>query len=82
MSDSLEKPLQKLQTYLQKNYNILTTIGVGRITNDTEQIAQSYIEASSALDYRFVKGNGTIIHFQEIIRWDQASVLYLSLIHI
>lgn len=76
MSDSLEKPLQKLQTYLQKNYNMLTTIGVGRITNDTKQIAQSYIEASSALDYRFVKGNGTIIHFQEIIHWDQASVLY------
>lgn len=76
MSDSLEKPLKKLQTYLQKNYGLLTTIGIGRTTNDTEQIAQSYIEASSALDYRFVKGNGTIIQFEEIVRWDQASVLY------
>lgn len=64
-SVSLERSFQKLQEFLQKKYNYTTTIGIGRVTDSTEHIPQSYMEASSALDYRFVKGNGTVIRFQE-----------------
>ncbi len=60
---------------MQKKYNYTTTIGIGCITESTEHIAQSYMEASSALDYRFVKGNGTVIRFQEAGSF-QTPVLY------
>lgn len=62
--------------YLEEKYNLSATIGIGTATNDTEQIAQSYMEASSALDYRFIKGNGTVIQFREIIGSSRAGVIY------
>ncbi len=74
-SVSLERAFEKLQGFLQKKYNYTTTVGIGCITDSTEHIAQSYMEASSALDYRFVKGNGTVIRFQEAGTF-QTPILY------
>ena len=34
------------------------------------------MEAASALDYRFVKGNGTIIQFREVVGSMQTSLVY------
>lgn len=72
----LEQYFEATQTYLWKEHNLSTTMGIGSAVDNTERIAQSYMEASSALDYRFVKGNGTIILFREILGSTQASVVY------
>jgi len=75
-STSVLKPLAKTQEYLQKRYHLSTTIGIGTVENTTDQIGCSYMNAATALDYRFVKGNGSIIQFQEVIGTDRASVTY------
>ncbi len=68
----------KIQTFLKNKYNISTTIGVGTVKHCTGQIGQSYMEAVSALDYRFVKGNGSIIEFKEALG---ANLAYMSYPH-
>lgn len=67
---------QAVQNNLVQSYRLLSTIGIGSMTDNTECFAQSYMEASSALDYRFIKGNGTIIQFQEILSTLQTAVVY------
>lgn len=68
--------IQSTQSYLQKNHKLLSTIGIGTIVDSTTRIPQSYMEAVSALDYRFVKGNGTTIEFKEALGPVQAKVTY------
>lgn len=68
--------LKKIKEYLLKNHDLLVTIGTGSLTDTTERIAQSYMEASSALDYRFVKGNGTLIRFQEVLGSTRTPLIY------
>ena len=43
----------------------LITAGLGSVVDDVSMIPRSYLEASAALDYRFVKGNGALILFHE-----------------
>ena len=70
------KELQKLQTMLSKKKGLVCTIGTGSVIDSAEQIPQSYMEAASALDYRFVKGNGTIIDFSEIQTSQYSGIVY------
>lgn len=72
----LEQYFEDMQTYLLKQHSISTTMGIGTAVDNTERTAQSYMEASSALDYRFIKGNGTIILFREILGSTQSAVVY------
>lgn len=65
-----------VQKYLSRQYGLLTTVGIGTCVDSTERIAQSYMEAVSALDYRFVKGNGTGIEFREVLGPAHATVVY------
>lgn len=67
---------QNLQSWFLKKHGILSTAGLGSIVDSTERIAQSYMEAASALDYRFVKGNGTLIEFREVLGPGQVNVVY------
>ena len=62
--------------FLLKEYQIPSTIGLGTPANQTDRIAQSYMEASSALDYRFIKGNETVITFREIVGSSQSPTVY------
>lgn len=68
--------MYKTLKYLQTTYNLLSTAGIGSVVNSTDRIPQSYIEAVSALDYRFVKGNGTIIEFKEALNTKTAKSVY------
>ena len=58
---------QNILSYIKTNLQINATIGIGSTTDDTEKIPKSYIDANSALDYRFVKGNGCLISYSEAI---------------
>lgn len=67
---------ENVQNCLSNTYGLLTTIGSGTCVASTARIAQSYMEAVSALDYRFVKGNGTFIDFREVLGPVHATVMY------
>ena len=73
---SPDAALLKIQHFLREEHGISSTAGIGSPTCRTDQIGQSYMEAASALDYRFVKGNGTLIHFQEVLGSIQANTAY------
>ncbi len=75
-STPFSKNLQRIQEYLLKHNGLLITIGIGTTVNSAEKIGHSYVEAASSLDYRFVKGNGTLIRFQEITGSFQTPVIY------
>lgn len=62
---SARKLAENLMKHALDNHLVLT-IGIGCKTSDLTKVGQSFIEASSALDYRFIKGNNTIIDFSEI----------------
>lgn len=67
---------ENVQKNLIKKYGLMATIGSGTSTATTTRIAQSYMEAFSALDYRFVKGNGTIIEFREVLGPVNTTMVY------
>lgn len=61
--------LEKLQTFQKQckdELKTIITIGVGNKYRELFRISQSYIEASTALKHRFIKGNDEIIFFSEI----------------
>jgi AraC-like DNA-binding protein len=49
-----------------KNSNISVTMGVSSTTQDLSQLWCLYMEAVTALDYRLVKGLGSVIDFSEV----------------
>lgn len=51
---------------IHRIYGVTATVGLGRVYEGTTQIGKSYIEAQSAIDYRFVKGKGTVIRYSDI----------------
>ncbi len=74
--EDIPENMRSIQEYIQNEYGLKSTIGIGSMTNNTEKISQSYMEAISALDYRFIKGNGTIIGFKEAIGNNNPELLY------
>lgn len=71
-SESLMAELDAFQIRLKEVISIQTTIGVGNGYEDVRDIPQSYVEASAALDYRLVKGNGSIIFNDELSHPDDS----------
>ncbi len=49
-----------------EKWGIFVTIGVGQIYEDIGGISQSFEEARYALDYKVIKGSGSIIPYKEI----------------
>lgn len=46
------------------------SIGLGNHYSDLEQVHNSYQEALMALNYRLIKGNNSVIYFEEVINKD------------
>ncbi|GKX28203.1 AraC family transcriptional regulator [Vallitalea longa] len=66
----------KVQKSIKDVWNISTTIGISDCYNDKEFIPKLYIEASTAVDYRLVKGHGCVIFFSDIIEQEIALKSY------
>ena len=62
----VQKRRQLLQDYMDKNGQTFLSMGVGNSYEDYTQLSKSYEEASIALNYRILKGNGMIIFFDEL----------------
>lgn len=72
----IEAILKQLILSVKNSYPLDITIGVGKVYSGTRSIPRSYLEARSALDYRFVKGNGTVILFQHLLAQDNETIPY------
>ena len=68
--------MRKLRTEIRQKFSLDITIGVGNSYSGTLSIPRSYLEAKSALDYRFVKGNGTVILYQTLQQQEHNTVSY------
>lgn len=68
--------LEEAQHLLATNYNLETTIGVGSKVHGTLTVSQSYLEAVRAAEYRFVRGNNTIITIKEVMEAQQTNFIY------
>lgn len=58
--------LQTIQSHLKTIFDTDITIGWGSISDETKIIPKSYMEATMAIDYRFIKGSGSIINGSEL----------------
>lgn len=76
IEDQVESVLRKLRTEIRQKFSLDITIGVGNSYSGTLYIPRSYLEAKSALDYRFVKGNGTVILYQTLQQQEHNTVSY------
>lgn len=76
IEDQVESVLRKLRTEIRQKFSLDITIGVGNSYSGTLSIPRSYLEAKSALDYRFVKGNGTVILYQTLQQQEHNTVSY------
>ncbi|TVR58617.1 MAG: hypothetical protein EA426_09510, partial [Spirochaetaceae bacterium] len=63
---SILRYFQTLSTELSARYSAGITVGIGLFRESLLELPASYIEASSALDYRFVIGGGDVIEFSRI----------------
>jgi len=52
--------------YLIQNFSLNITIGVGNTYKSIDDIGKSYLEASTAVDYRMIKGSNEVIFFNDI----------------
>lgn len=59
--------INKVKDNISINYNLILTIGVGNTYKSSENVYLSFIDAMSALKYKIVKGQGSIIHIDEIM---------------
>ncbi|WP_199616352.1 helix-turn-helix domain-containing protein [Paenibacillus alkalitolerans] len=74
--DRLEQWLKELHRSLIETVSIPVTMGVGSLYRDAGQVGKSYIEASTAVDYKLIKGNNKIIFFNEAAAVDSRSIAY------
>lgn len=74
----IESQLDKMRVTVREEYHIELTVGVGGVYLGTMSIPKSYLEARSALDYRFVRGNGSIIQYQSLLDAENFKAPYLK----
>ena len=72
-SKRVEKALEQMRISVKEEYHLELTLGVGKIYSGTLSIPRSYLEARSARDYRFVKGNGNTILYKDLLVGDNAA---------
>lgn len=67
---------ERTRLMAEESTRLAITIGIGGFCKGTDALPQSFLEAGSALEYRFVKGNRNTILFQEIGDTESNAVKY------
>lgn len=62
--------LERMQTILKERFQQPINIGVGKPCSHLSDVVHSYRQASLALQDKFYRGTGQIIHFSEIGRYE------------
>ena len=55
----------------QDNFNVPLTVGIGRLKKEAREIKTSFREATDALEYQIVIGNGAIIQIEDVESYDE-----------
>ena len=74
--DNIRERMENFIHGLYEEKQILVTISLGSITEDFRQLGYSYIAASSALQYRFLMGDGKVLFYDEISFMEADSAPY------
>ncbi|OAS15110.1 helix-turn-helix domain-containing protein [Paenibacillus oryzisoli] len=67
--------LNELHEHLSKMFDIPITLGIGNGYRELTQVGRSYLEASTAIDYKMIKGNQRVIFFDDLMAHDHADLL-------
>lgn len=65
--ETMEMLLKMTHETLSRSLGMDVTIGVGNSYVKLEELGKSYIEACGALNYRLIKGKGSLIFFREAV---------------
>jgi two-component system response regulator YesN len=58
--------IEQLQRMIYEQYEQKVTVGVGGVYRELEDVGKSYLEASTASDYRLIKGTHQIIYYHDV----------------
>ncbi|GAA0178879.1 hypothetical protein SH2C18_18530 [Clostridium sediminicola] len=64
--DQLAHFAYESQRMISNRFNIFTSIGISSIYDGVDNISKCFKEAEEALNYKMIKGSGSIINFKEI----------------
>ncbi|WP_162262818.1 helix-turn-helix domain-containing protein [Paenibacillus sp. Soil787] len=67
--------MDHLHGHLTAVFQAPIAMGVGNRYEELAQVGRSYLEASTAIDYKLIKGNQRAIFFEELMAHDHADVL-------
>ncbi|MEC0226367.1 helix-turn-helix domain-containing protein [Paenibacillus alba] len=67
--------LNRLHVHLSITYVVPITLGIGNSYREMSQVGRSYLEASTAIDYKMIKGNQRVIFFDDLMAHDHADLL-------
>lgn len=68
--------MERMRQAIHSSFYLELTIGTGNLHKGTLSIPKSYLEARSSLDYRFVKGNGRVIPYDDLFSTGQPVSAY------
>ncbi|MFC5401565.1 AraC family transcriptional regulator [Cohnella soli] len=62
----VESDIAEIKSNMEAQLGLKLNVGVGNVYGSWQDISKSMVEASSALDYRLLRGGGQIIHYADI----------------
>lgn len=69
-----EDSLNAVKKHMKLHWEVPILFGVGTVYNQMDLLAKSYMEANTALDYRFIKGVDEVIFFSSIQPFSQNDI--------
>lgn len=74
---SIKNVFQNIRSRVSSsNSDLNISVGIGNICSSTGQIGRSYLEAATAIDYKFIFGENKIILFNEIVINGSSNITY------
>lgn len=76
----MRKSAEKVIQFFKSHFQLSITVGAGSIYDSIISISESYKEAKSAVNFKIIKGKGSIVFFSEI-KTDGSVDYYYSIKH-
>jgi len=76
MEDIIKKTLKDIKVNMENRLRLSFSIGIGGVYRDLSDIGKSYNEAIKTLDYKFLKGQHTVICYTEISKGENEKLYY------
>lgn len=65
-SNHIKKVITEGKVFIEKNFDLVLTIGISNVCTEIQQISDCYKESITAFEYRYFKGAGTVIIYSDI----------------